>query len=169
MLTCKGNKWEESDVVLITITKEREVPAHVDLVWDVISNTDEQTYWRAIKNIRVLSRKGDTIEREATVSRGPLGDAKSLQTIVLDQKKKSITLNMTKGPMLGTRKITLVHVEKEKTRIEVGWEFEMKGVPSFAEGFVKQNISDVTEEALDRIAQEAIRSATERNDLRIGN
>src|SRR5260370_40536928 len=85
----------------------RATPASVDRVWDAISNIDnEKKYWTAIEEIRVLSMDGNTIVREATIMRGPMGNARSLQTLVLDPKK-SITLNMTKGPVIGTRKMVL--------------------------------------------------------------
>ena len=120
---------------------------------------NEQRYWPALKNIKIRSRNGNTIEREATVGPpktfGPFGNAKSLQTLVLDPENKLSTLTMTKGPMLGTRKIVLRSVGEKETRVDVSWEYEMKGVPGFAQGFVKDNISEVTEGALAQIAREA--------------
>ena len=65
------------------------------------------------------------------------------------------TLTMTKGPMLGTRKIVLKKVGRNETVIDVDWKFDMKGVPEFALGFVKDNISGATEKALAQIADEA--------------
>ena len=140
---------------MITITKSREVSSPIESVWDMLTNSDsEQKYWPALKNIKILSRKGNTIEREATVSRGPVGNAKSLQTLVVDPKK-SIALTMTKGPMLGTRKITLSPLGEGRVRIDVMWQFEVKGIPGFAQGFVEDNISEGTDRALSAIAKEA--------------
>jgi ribosome-associated toxin RatA of RatAB toxin-antitoxin module len=139
---------------MITVTKSREVASSIERIWDMISNmSNEQKYWPAIKEVKVLSRNGNTIEREATITRGPLGNAKSLQRLVLDPKK-SIGLTMTKGPMLGTRKITLNALRENKTKIDVIWEFELKGTPGFAQGFVKQNISAATDKALSKLAEE---------------
>jgi ribosome-associated toxin RatA of RatAB toxin-antitoxin module len=141
---------------MITITKNREVSAPVDLVWDIISNMDnEQKYWTNLKDIKILNRSGNTIEREVTITRGKFGDVKSLQTVVIDPKEKSITVNMTKGPMRGTRKTTLEFLSEDKTKIEVAWEFEMKGVPVFALGNVKDSISKTTEKGLAKIAEDA--------------
>jgi len=73
--------------------------------------------------------------------------------------QKTSTLTMTKGPMLGTRKVILSSIEDgKKTKIDVSWRFEMKGVPGFAHGFVKDNISEVTEKALDAIAEESLKA-----------
>jgi ribosome-associated toxin RatA of RatAB toxin-antitoxin module len=142
---------------MIKINKNREVSAPVDLVWDVISDMDnEQKYWPTVKDIKVLNRDGNTIEREATITRGPFGNAKSLQTVIIDPKEKSITVNMTKGQMHGTRKTTLDFLSEDKTKIEVAWEFEMKGVLGFALGwFVKDGVSKATEKALAKIAEDA--------------
>jgi ribosome-associated toxin RatA of RatAB toxin-antitoxin module len=141
---------------MTTINKNREVSAPGDLVWNIISNMDnEQKYWPILKDIKVLNRDGNTIEREATIMRGPFGNAKSLQTVIIDPKEKSITVNMTEGPMRGTRKTTLDYLDEYKTKIEVAWEFEMKGVPGFALGNVEDGISKTTEKALTKIAEDA--------------
>jgi hypothetical protein len=62
--------------------------------------------------------------------------------------------------MLGTRKIALSKIGDEQTKIDIDWKFEMKGVPGFALGFVKENIADSTEKALARIAEDAERRSS---------
>ena len=142
---------------MIKIVKSREIASSIDRVWGTISNLEnEQEHWPVIKNIRVLRRDGNTIEREATIMRGPIGDVKSSQTLILDPKR-SIMLKMTKGPMTGTRKIVLTPSREDGTRVDVTWEFELQGIPEFAQSFVKNNISEVTESALIQIAKEAER------------
>ena len=142
---------------MIRIVKSREIASSIDRVWDVISNLDnEEKHWSAVKDVGVLRRKGNTIEREATIMRGPMGNAKSLQTLVLDPKR-SVVLTMTKGPLIGTRKMVLNSSDENGTRIEVVWRFELNGIPGFAQSFVKNNISEATESALIRIAKEAER------------
>ena len=144
---------------MITISKSREVASSVDRVWDTISNLDnEKKYWSVIKDIRILRRDGNTIEREATIMRGPMGDVKSLQTLILNPRASTI-LKMTKGPLTGTRKTVLNSTGKKKTRIDVIWEFELQGIPEFAHSFVKNNIARVTESALTQIAEDAGRSS----------
>jgi carbon monoxide dehydrogenase subunit G len=142
---------------VIKIAKSRQVASSIDHVWDTISNLDnEKNHWSVIKDVRVLRREGNTIEREATIMRGPMGSVKSLQTLVLDPKR-SVILTMTKGPLIGTRKMVLNPSGKDRTRIDVTWEFELQGIPGFAQSFVKNNISEVTERALDQITEEAER------------
>lgn len=88
--------------------------------------------------------------------RGPMGDVKSLQTLILNPRKSTI-LRMTKGPLMGTRKIVLDSSSKKKTRINITWEFDPEGIPEFAHSFVKNNISRVTESALTQIAEDVKR------------
>ena len=145
---------------MIKIANSRETSASVDRVWDVISDLDnEKNYWTAIENVRVLCTDGNKIEREATIMRGPMGNVKSLQTLVLDPKK-AITLNMTKGPLIGTRTVVLNPSGENGTSIDVTWEFELVGIPGFASSFVKDNISSITESALDRIVEDAEHQAS---------
>ncbi len=152
--TSHGNDrpGNSGDVEVIRIVKSREIASSIDRVWDVISNLDsEKKHWSVIKDVRVLRREGNTIEREATIMRGPTGNVKSLQTLVLDPKR-SMILTMTKGPLIGTRKIVLNGSDGDLTRIDVIWEFELDGIPGFAQSFVKNTISAVTESALDQIS-----------------
>jgi ribosome-associated toxin RatA of RatAB toxin-antitoxin module len=142
---------------MIEISKSQEAEAPVENVWKLVGDLEnEQKYWPVLRNVKILNRKDNSVEREATIRRGPMGEAKSTQVLSIDPAQKSSTLTMTKGPMLGTRKLTLNSIDGgKKTKIDAKWEFEIKGIPSFAQGFVKDNISEVTEEALAAIAAES--------------
>jgi hypothetical protein len=128
----------------------------VDRVWDIVSDTDkDETYWTALRDVKVLRKEGNTIEREANV--GPRAFAhKSRQTLVLDPKK-SIKLTMAGATMAGERNLVLVPLGKTNTRIDVSWRFEVKDAPGFVQVLVKRQISKATEEALDRIKEETER------------
>ena len=141
---------------MIEISKSQEVVAPVDKVWQLVGDLEhEQRYWTVLKNVKILEKDTLSVKREATIQRGPIGEAKSVQTLVLDPVRKISTLTMTEGPMLGERKIMLTSLDDGKrTKIDVNWHFELKGIPGFAQGFVKNNISDVTEKALSAIASD---------------
>lgn len=50
------------------ITTSRKIPAPLDRVWDIISNTDDETqYWRGLYAVYDIRRKDNIIEREVTV------------------------------------------------------------------------------------------------------
>jgi carbon monoxide dehydrogenase subunit G len=139
---------------LIEIRKSRDIASSVDRVWEIISNTDEdQKYWTNIRDIAVLSRDGNTIEREALV--GPKAfSKKSHQTIVLDPKR-SIKITIGGDQIAGGRTMVLVPAGGTGTRVDVAWDIELKGVPGFVQSIVKTQISKATENALSKIAEEA--------------
>ena len=141
---------------MVTIEKSCEMLASVDRVWELISDTDkDQEYWGAIRDVKVLKRDGNTVEREAVV--GPRAFAhKSKQTLVFDPKK-SIGLTMTGEGMTGERQITLVPMGKNGTRVDVSWKLDVKNVPGFVQGIVKGQISKATEDALKKFKKEAER------------
>jgi hypothetical protein len=139
---------------MISITKSTTISSSLDKVWNVLVNLDEQKYWTGMRKIKILSSDGNTIEREATVG---FLNSKSRQTLVRDPKK-SIKITMTKGPMLGKREIVLTPMDEDSTRVDLSWEFELKGVPNFAKGYVEDHIREGTDKALEGIAEEARRT-----------
>ena len=139
---------------MIQITKTQDANASVERVWEQISDLEtEHKNWPLLRDVKILRKTINSIEREVKIRRGPMGEAKSVQLLSIDAAKKTTTLKMTKGPMLGTRKIELIELGKDQTKIDVSWEFELKGVPGFAIGFVQDNISEVTEKSLAQIAR----------------
>jgi carbon monoxide dehydrogenase subunit G len=141
--------------MVIQISKSQEVGAPVEKVWSIIADLDnEHRPWSVLRSVKILSKSKDTLEREVKIRRGPMGEAKSTQTLVVDADRLTTTPTMTKGPMLGTRKVVLTKSGDDQT-IVVDQKFEMKGLPDFALGFVKTNISAATEKALPQIAKEA--------------
>ena len=139
---------------MVTIEKSCEILASVEGVWDIVSDTDrDQEYWTALRDIKVISKEGSTVVREADV--GPRAFShRSKQTLVLDPKK-SIKLTMSGEPMRGERSLTLVPLGKNNTRVDVSWSFELLDVPGFVVSLVKGQISKATDEALKRIKAEA--------------
>jgi carbon monoxide dehydrogenase subunit G len=144
---------------LTEISKNLEVEAPIEKVWAIVADLQkEHRFWSEFRAVEILSKAGGGVERKVYVRRGPMGEEKSLQTLVADPDQWATTLTMTKGPVLGTRRMTLTRVGKNRTRIDVDWDVEMKGVPGFALGFAKAGISEATGKALSEIAEDAERS-----------
>jgi hypothetical protein len=57
--------------------------------------------------------------------------------------------------MSGERKIVLVPMGKNGTRVDVSWKLEVKNVPGFVQKIVKGQISKATDEALKKFKEEA--------------
>jgi len=142
---------------MITIEKSCEILSSIDRVWELMSDTDkDEQHWGTIRDIKVLRRDGNTVEREAMV--GPRAFAhKSRQTLVLDPRK-SIELTMVGEGMAGERKVVLASTGEDSTRVDVTWRLEVKDVPGFVQGIVKGQISKATEDALMRFKKEAERA-----------
>jgi ribosome-associated toxin RatA of RatAB toxin-antitoxin module len=141
-----------------SINASREISASTDRVWEIVSDVDnDPVYWTGLTSLRNLRREGNVVERSVVV--GIIGHA-GLQRIEL-KPRESIELTMTKGPMKGSRKIMLVPLDGGKsTRIEISWNFQFSGVPIFARPFVKSQIAGTTKEALERIAEAAVKQSS---------
>jgi hypothetical protein len=71
--------------------------------------------------------------------------------------KQSVITNFTEGPVIGTRIVTLSPLSENKTKMDALWNIDdMPGIPFFGRAFAKDNFMKTTEEALNRIAQDAI-------------
>jgi carbon monoxide dehydrogenase subunit G len=136
---------------MVEINSSREVPAPLDRIWDVVSDVDsEPRYWRDLHAVYNVRRNGNVIEREVTVG---FRNSKGRQIVEL-YPKKSIEVTLTKGPMIGTRIMTLIPSSSgETTKVNVSWDVKLSGIPLLFRGVVRERIADGTEEALDRIAR----------------
>jgi carbon monoxide dehydrogenase subunit G len=135
----------------ININASQVVEAPLDRVWEIVANVDnDPKYYSGLNNIRNISKDGNKIEREVTVG---FLKHKVRQTIILNPKN-SVELIMTKGPIQGTKIMTLRQVGEGKTRIDVSWSFTPSGIPAFVHDMVKSEISKGTKEALQKISNE---------------
>jgi ribosome-associated toxin RatA of RatAB toxin-antitoxin module len=147
----------------MTVERSCDILSSVERVWDIISDTDrDPEYWTGVRDIKILSKDGNTIKREAGVGLRAF-DHTSRQTLVLDPKK-SIKLTIAGSPLEGERNLVLVPLGKNNTRIDVSWRFEVKDVPAFVPGLVKIRISKATDGALKAIKEEAERAPLELRD-----
>ena len=127
-----------------------EIDASVDKVWDIISDLDsEPKFWRGTKEVRNISRNGNTITREVTIA---FKDSKCMQTVTLHPKEK-IQIQFTKGVIEGTKTLTLAQKDS-KVRLDVLWDMKLTGMMGMFTGMIKKHIQSGSEQALDSIKQE---------------
>jgi uncharacterized protein YndB with AHSA1/START domain len=143
------------------IKASREIPSRIDQVWNVVSDVDNETkYWstfKAIKNINMtaINMTANTTEREVTLVTGPLGETITHQFVTVNPEQFVVETNITEGPVTGTRTLALSPSSNANaTRIDVFWNVDMSGIPTFGRGFAKDGIMRTTEEALSNIAAE---------------
>jgi ribosome-associated toxin RatA of RatAB toxin-antitoxin module len=135
---------------MVTINASREVSASLDRTWNIVADVDnEPQYWHGTKTVKNISKAGNKIEREVTIS---FKDSKCRQTVVLNPKK-SVEIMITEGPIKGTKTVMLNPAGNLKTRIDVVWNIKLAGFLGMFTGMVKKHIAEGTEEALARIAK----------------
>ncbi len=128
-----------------------EINASLDKVWNLVSDLDsEPKFWKGTKEIRNISKEGNTITREVTIA---FKDSKCMQTVTLYPKEK-IHAVFTKGIINGTKTLSLKQ-EGNSTQLEAVWEIKLSGMMGMFTGMVKKHIQSGTEQALQSIKQEA--------------
>jgi len=138
---------------MVQIQASIEIDAPVDKVWDIISDLDsEPKFWRGTKEVRNISKEGNTITREVTIA---FKDSKCMQKVTLYPKQK-IEVQFTKGIIEGTKTVTLTSQEN-KTRLDALWDMKLSGMMGMFTGMIKKHIQSGTEQALQSIKQEAQR------------
>ena len=136
---------------MVQIQASVEIDAPVDKIWNIVSDLDsEPKFWRGTKEVRNISKDGNTITREVTIA---FKDSKCMQTVTLYPKEK-IQIQFTKGVIEGTKTLTLVQIEN-KTRLDVLWDMKLAGMMGMFTGMIKKHIQSGSEQALESIKREA--------------
>jgi carbon monoxide dehydrogenase subunit G len=136
---------------MVRIEVSREINASIEKVWKIASDMDnEPKYWHGTKEIRNLNTSGNTITREVTIA---FKNSKCMETVVLNPMK-SIDVQITEGPMKGSKVIAL-NETGGKTKVDVVWDIKLSGMMSMFTGMVKGHIEQGTKDALERISIDA--------------
>ncbi len=142
---------------MVVIVKNREIKSNVDRVWEALTDWgNERKYWTNVRDIKVLKSDGLVVEREATV--GPRGFSQKTKQTVRLEPKKSISLSFQGDGISGERTIVVIPLADGSTKVDVAWSLDLRDVPGFVEGIVKNQIAKVTEEALEKIAEASERT-----------
>ncbi|MCE9652147.1 MAG: SRPBCC family protein [Nitrosarchaeum sp.] len=130
-----------------------EISAPIDKVWDIVSNLDnEPEFWKGTKEVKNLSKNGDTITREITIA---FRDQKCMQEVKIQPKEK-IEITFTKGIIDGIKIITLT-TKDEKTVLKAKWDIKLTGMMGMFTGVIKKHIENGTVQALQKIKEQAER------------
>lgn len=135
---------------MATIEVEIEINAPIDKVWDVVSDLDnEPKFWKGTKEVRNISKEGNTINREVTIA---FRDQKCLQKVKLEPKEK-IEVKFVKGIIDGEKNLFLIPKD-EKTVFRTVWDIKLSGMMSMFTGMLKKHIRGGTEQAMQSIKEE---------------
>src|SRR3989338_10302216 len=117
-----------------------EISAPIDKVWDFVSDIDnEPKYWKGTKQVRNISKEGNTVRREVTIA---FKDSKCMQTVTFYPKEKIIA-EFTDGILIGTKTIQLTPHEGG-TRLEAMWDIKLSGMMGMFTGMIKKHVKSGT-------------------------
>jgi ribosome-associated toxin RatA of RatAB toxin-antitoxin module len=138
---------------MVQIQASVEIDASIDKVWNIVSDLDsEPKFWKGTKEIRNISKDGNTITREVTIA---FKDSKCMQIVTIHPKEK-IQITFTKGVIEGTKTLTLAQ-QDNKIKLDVLWDMKLTGMMGMFTGMIKKHIQSGSEQALEGIKQEAQR------------
>lgn len=86
---------------------------------------------------------------------GPGGDAKTEQIVTVNLNQFAVNMNITEGPVTGSRVLTLTPENNSTTRVDAVWEIDLSDIILIGQGFAKGSFQKTTEDALGNIAAEA--------------
>ncbi len=145
--------WEKMLHNMSIIKASVDIKAPIEKIWNIISDLDnESKFWKGTKEIKNISKEGNSINREITIA---FRNQKCLQNLTLYPKEK-IEAVFTKGIIKGTKTINL-NEKDDGMQLEAIWDIKLTGMLGMFTGIVKKHIQSGTEQALQSIKQEAER------------
>jgi carbon monoxide dehydrogenase subunit G len=135
---------------MVNFHASRQINAPLSKVWAIMSNLDrEPEFWHGTKSIKNILKSENLVEREVVIA---FKNSVCKETVSLNPMK-SITTQITDGPIKG-KKVIVLHSEGEDlTIVDVEWDIKVSGIMSIFTGMVKKHILEGTEAALDRISR----------------
>ncbi len=130
------------------IEHSTEILASKDRVWDIISDLDnEGEYWYGTKDVRNISREGDTINREITQN---FRNHRILQKVIL-HPKDSIEIHYLKGLTQGLKTLSIETIGENTQKLKAFWNVRFPGIYWIMSPFISSHIEKGTVNALQRI------------------
>jgi len=135
---------------MVNFHASKQINAPLSKVWVIMADLDkEPEFWRGTKSIKNIKKSENLVEREVVIA---FRNSVCKETVSLNPMK-SITTQITDGPIKG-KKVVVLHSEGEDlTIVDVEWDIKVSGIMSIFSGVVKKHILEGTEAALDRISR----------------
>jgi carbon monoxide dehydrogenase subunit G len=135
---------------MVNFHTSKQINAPLSKVWLTMSDLDrEPEFWHGTKSIKNIKKSENLIEREVVIA---FRNSVCRETVSLEPMK-SITTQITDGPIKG-KKVVVLHSEGEDlTIVDVEWDIKVSGIMAIFSGIVKKHILEGTEAALDRISR----------------
>ncbi len=128
----------------------KKIDAPVSEVWKVLSDIDrEPEFWHGAKSIKNISKSDNKVEREVVIA---FKNSVCKETVTLDPIK-SITTDITEGPLKG-KKIVVINPDGDNASvIDVEWDIRLSVIMGIFSKMVKKHILEDTNDALNRISK----------------
>ena len=135
---------------MVNFHASKQINAPLAKVWVTMADLDrEPEFWHGTKHIKNIKKSGNIVEREVVIA---FRNSVCRETVSLEPMK-SITTQITDGPIKG-KKVVVLHSEGEDlTIVDVEWDIKVSGMMAIFSGIVKKHILEGTEAALDRISR----------------
>lgn len=129
----------------------KKIHAPASEVWKVLSDIDrEPEFWHGIKSIKNISKSGNIVEREVVIS---FKNSVCKETVTI-LPMKSITTDITEGPLKGKKVIVINRDGDKASVVDVEWDIRLSGFMGIFSKMVKKHILEGTNDALNRISKE---------------
>jgi ribosome-associated toxin RatA of RatAB toxin-antitoxin module len=128
----------------------KKIDAPVSEVWKVLSDIDrEPEFWHGTKSIKNISKSDNIVEREVVIA---FKNSVCKETVTLNPMK-SITTNITEGPLKG-KKIVVINPDGDNASVvDVEWDIRLSGFMGIFSKMVNKHILEGTNDALNRISK----------------
>jgi carbon monoxide dehydrogenase subunit G len=135
---------------MVNFNTSKQINAPLSKVWLTMADLDrEPEFWHGTKSIKNIKKSENLVEREVVIA---FRNSVCRETVSLEPMK-SITTQITDGPIKG-KKVVVLHSEGEDlTIVDVEWDIRVSGIMAIFSGIVKKHILEGTEAALDRISR----------------
>jgi carbon monoxide dehydrogenase subunit G len=135
---------------MVNFHTSKQINAPLSKVWLTMADLDrEPEFWHGTKSIKNIKISENIVEREVVIA---FRNSVCRETVSLEPMK-SITTQITDGPIKG-KKVVVLHSEGEDlTIVDVEWDIKVSGIMAIFSGIVKKHILEGTEAALDRISR----------------
>jgi len=135
---------------MVNFHTSKKLNASVSEVWKILSDLDREIeFWHGTKSIKNISKSDKVVEREVVIA---FKNSICRETVTIDPMK-SITTNITDGPIKG-KKVVVINPEGDQASVvDVEWDIRISGFMGIFSKMVKKHILEGTNDALDRISK----------------